>query len=73
MNTTGTGALYGNPKQMLTQILGVVITIVFFVICAFIVFKTSSFLTGGGRVDTDEEITGLDETIHGEKSFTIGV
>lgn len=73
VNPTGTGALYGNPKQILTQILGVVITIVFSVIGTFIVFKISALLTGGGRVDTEEEITGLDQTIHGEKSFNLDV
>lgn len=73
VNPTGAGAIFGNPKQILTQAVAVVITIAFSAIGTFFVFKISSFLTRGARVHSSEEITGLDETIHGEKSFNIGV
>ncbi len=73
VNPAGTGAIFGNPKQIFTQAVAVVITIAFSAIGTFFVFKISSFLTRGARVHSSEEITGLDETIHGEKSFNIGV
>jgi len=36
-----------------------------------VVYYISSFLTGGGRVDEETELIGLDEKIHGEKAFNL--
>ncbi len=73
INSTGVGAFFGNPKQILTQAIAVVVTIAFSSIGTFFVFKISSLLTGGARVDSSKELTGLDETIHGERSFNISI
>ena len=35
------------------------------------VFKIASILTGGARVESDEESQGLDEVAHGEKAFNL--
>lgn len=69
INEAGCGLLYGNPAQLLLQIKGVVVTIIFTAIATAIIFKIVSLLTGGGRVSPQEETKGLDESIHGEQSF----
>ncbi len=65
------GILYGNPKQMIVQVIGVVSTIVFVGIGTFIVVKITSVLTNGLRVDEESEIKGLDIAVHTEKGFEI--
>ncbi|HIP29180.1 MAG TPA: ammonium transporter, partial [Sulfurovum sp.] len=36
-----------------------------------IVYYVASALTGGARVSEEEEATGLDESIHGEKELNL--
>lgn len=69
VNELGTGLFYGNAGQFLIQLEGVVVTMVFTAIATAIVFKIVCLITGGGRVDAQEETMGLDESTHGEKSF----
>jgi Amt family ammonium transporter len=71
VNENGTGLLYGNPGQVITQIEGVVVTIVYTAIVTAIVFKVASLITGGARVSAEVESQGLDETVHGEKAFNL--
>ncbi|MDD2383616.1 MAG: ammonium transporter [Sulfurospirillaceae bacterium] len=71
VNELGKGLLYGNPDQVLIQVEGIVVTIVYTAIATAIVFKIASILTAGARVEADEESQGLDEVAHGEKSFNI--
>lgn len=71
VNSLGKGLLYGNPDQVLIQIEGVVVTIIFTAIATAVVFKIASLLTGGARVDSVEENQGLDEVEHGEKAFNL--
>jgi Amt family ammonium transporter len=71
VNENGTGLLYGNPGQILTQIEGVVVTIVYTAIVTAIVFKIASLITGGARVSAEVESQGLDETEHGERAFNL--
>ena len=71
INELGKGLLYGNPDQVLIQIEGIVVTIIYTAIATAIVFKVASMLTGGGRVEHDEESAGLDEVAHGEKAFNL--
>jgi ammonium transporter, Amt family len=71
VNELGKGLLYGNPDQLFIQIEGVVVTAIYTAIATAIVFKIASILTGGARVESDEESQGLDEVAHGERAFTL--
>ena len=71
INELGKGVLFGNPDQLLIQVEGIVVTIVYTAIATAIIFKIASILTGGARVGNDEESQGLDEVEHGEKAFNL--
>ncbi|MDR1008076.1 MAG: ammonium transporter [Campylobacteraceae bacterium] len=71
INSNGVGLLYGNPSQVLIQIEGIVVTIIYTAIGTAIVFGISSLITKGARVDSDAESQGLDETEHGERAFNL--
>lgn len=70
INEAGKGLLYGNPGQLLTQFIVVGVTIVYDVVMTFVIFMVIKAFVGL-RVDTEEEITGLDETQHGEKAYNL--
>jgi Amt family ammonium transporter len=57
--------------QIWVQIESVIVTTIFVAIMTAIVLKIASLLTGGARVDEEEEIEGLDSTQHGEKGFNL--
>jgi Amt family ammonium transporter len=59
------GWIDGNAGQIITQIKGVVVTIVYCAIVTFIIAKVID-LTIGLRVSTDVERDGLDLNLHGE-------
>ncbi|MBC8247243.1 MAG: ammonium transporter, partial [Deltaproteobacteria bacterium] len=65
------GLFYGNPKQLLIQLLSIVATAIFTAIGTVIVVYVTKFITGGLRVDPEYEIEGLDSSIHGERAFEI--
>jgi Amt family ammonium transporter len=65
------GLLYGNPSQVWTQLLVVLVTIAYSAIATFIVFKLCSWVTGGARVSERQEDVGMDEALHGEKAFDL--
>jgi len=65
------GLFYGNPKQLLIQIISILATAIFTAIGTLIVVYITKFLTGGLRVDGENEVVGLDNTIHGERAFEI--
>ena len=71
VNELGTGLLYGNADQVMIQIEGIIVTIVYTAIATAIIFKIASILTGGARVSVDAESQGLDEVEHGEKAFNL--
>lgn len=66
-----TGLLYGNPKQVLTQLIAVVITLLFSAVATAVVFKMCAWLTGGARVSEVLETEGLDVAYHHERSFSV--
>ena len=68
INELGKGLLYGNPGLLLTQIIAVAITIVYVAIVTAVVFMIIKAIVGL-RVDAEEEITGLDESQHGERAY----
>jgi ammonium transporter, Amt family len=59
------GLIDGNPHQVVTQLYGVTVTVVYDAIVSLILLKLVD-LTIGLRVDTDVEREGLDLAIHGE-------
>jgi Amt family ammonium transporter len=59
------GLLDGHPEQVLTQLYGIAIVIVFDVIVSYILLKIIDW-TIGLRVDSETEIDGLDLALHGE-------
>ncbi|MFN7065053.1 MAG: ammonium transporter [Aquificaceae bacterium] len=70
INEAGKGLLYGNPSQLLVQVIAVVITIAYvFVVTAFILFVIKGIV--GIRVSLEEERNGLDESQHGEKAYSL--
>jgi Amt family ammonium transporter len=70
INDAGKGLLYGNPGQLLVQLEAVGITIAYTAITTFIIFMVIKAVVGI-RVDVEEEVTGLDETQHGEKAYNL--
>ncbi|MGL1889630.1 MAG: ammonium transporter [Reichenbachiella sp.] len=64
-----TGLFYGNPGQVLPQLLAVGATIVFAGVGSAILFWISSLVTGGGRIEGALENEGMDVGYHGEESF----
>lgn len=63
-----TGLIYGNFNQILPQIVGIVVAIVWGFGAGFILFKALD-LTMGLRVDAEEEEDGLDEHEHGTVAY----
>jgi len=59
------GLLEGNPDQLLAQAEGVGIVIVFNAVVSLILFKLVDLVIGL-RVTTEEEVEGLDISLHGE-------
>lgn len=70
INEAGKGLLYGNPGQFITQLIAVVVTIIYSGIMTFVIFMVIKALVGL-RVEPEEEITGLDESQHGEKAYNL--
>jgi Amt family ammonium transporter len=68
INELGKGLLYGNPGQLLTQIIAVGVTILYSGVITFIIFMLLKAFVGL-RVETEHEISGLDESQHGEKAY----
>ena len=71
VNPAGTGLLFGNPKQLLIQVVSIVGTIVYTAVATLIIVYLTKLLTSGLRVDEENEIQGLDNAIHGERAFEI--
>ncbi len=54
-------------SQMISQLEAIALTIVYSAIATAVVFFIASALTGGGRVDEETELIGLDEAVQGER------
>jgi Amt family ammonium transporter len=57
--------------QFMVQVKSVLIVGAWTLVGTVIVYYVASALTGGARVSEEDEATGLDETIHGEKELNI--
>jgi len=70
INSAGAdGLLFGNPQQLLVQVIAVVITIVYAFGVTFVLLKLLSFMSL--RVTSREEAVGLDLAVHGEEGYRI--
>ncbi|MBF0232906.1 MAG: ammonium transporter [Desulfamplus sp.] len=65
------GALYGNPGQIWIQFISIIATAAYSAVATLIVVYITRAVTSGLRVDKEDEITGLDSSIHGERAFEI--
>lgn len=65
------GLFYGNPMQLWIQFVSIVATILYSGIATLGVIYITKALTGGLRVESDDEVRGLDSSIHGERGFEI--
>jgi Amt family ammonium transporter len=71
INEAGKGLFYGNSKQLWIQVVSIVATAVFTAVGTLIVIYITKLLTGGLRVNEENEVAGLDSSIHGERAFEI--
>ncbi len=68
---SGTGLFFGNPKQVGIQAIAVAVTLLYSGIGTAILVKVTSWITGGIRVNDEDEEKGLDIAVHTEKGFEI--
>jgi ammonium transporter, Amt family len=65
------GLLYGNPKQLMIQLISILGTAAYTAVATTVVIMVTKVLTNGLRVDRESEIKGLDGSMHGERAFEI--
>ncbi len=71
VNASGANGLYhGNPKQLLVQAVGVLVTVVYAVVVSWILLKVVDGVMGL-RLESAEEEQGLDWTQHGESGYNL--
>jgi len=70
INELGTGLLYGNPGQLVTQIIAVVVVAAYSFVVTLILGKIIDIAIGL-RVEPKEEIEGLDTNLHEESGYRI--
>ncbi|HMK43175.1 MAG TPA: ammonium transporter [Dissulfurispiraceae bacterium] len=70
INDAGKGLLFGNPGQLMTQIIACAVTMAYTAIATYIIFMILKAVVGI-RPDVEEEVTGLDESQHGEKAYNL--
>ncbi|MCP3924289.1 MAG: ammonium transporter [Desulfobacterales bacterium] len=62
-----------HATQTYSQFLSVIITIAYSAVGTYIVIQITKLITGGLRVSEEEEIKGLDTSVHGERGFELGL
>ena len=62
------GLFYGNAGHLFTECIGILFTIVFSAVITFIILKVIHMFTSL-RVKPEQEMIGLDLSIHGEKAY----
>jgi len=63
------GLFFGNPRQLWAQFISVVATVIFAFVMTFIILKLIDLLIGL-RVTNEEEMEGLDVSLHDEAGYT---
>jgi Amt family ammonium transporter len=64
------GLFFGNPKQLLIQLIAVLVTLVYTLVVTSIIYKLVNLFIGV-RVSEKEEFMGLDLTQHHERAYTV--
>ena len=64
------GLFYGNPKQLLIQLVGVVVAVSYTFLATFVIYKLVDIFFRM-RVSEKDELVGLDLTQHRERAYTI--
>ena len=59
-------------SQFGVQAMSVIVTVIWTAIASYIILKVAGALTGGIRVDEQDEIEGLDLSQHGERGYHNG-
>lgn len=72
INELGRGLLYGNPGQLMTQIIAVGVTFLYTGLVTFVIFMIVKAVVGL-RVDEEAELAGLDESEHGERAYNLNL
>ena len=57
--------------QMMAQLKAIGLTVVYSGVMTAVVYLIASVLTGGGRIDDETELRGLDEATHGEEALNL--
>ncbi len=70
INDAGKGLLYGNPGQVIIQLIAVGTTIVYDAVATLLILLVIKALIGL-RVNHEEELQGLDKTQHGENAYNV--
>jgi len=71
VNPAGAGLFFGNPKQLVVQLVSILATAVFTAVATLVLIYVTKALTGGLRVEEENERIGLDSAVHGERAFEI--
>jgi len=71
VNAAGTGLFFGNPMQVVIQLVSILATAAFTAIATLALIYLTKALTGGLRVEEENERIGLDSAVHGERAFEI--
>ena len=64
------GVFHGNPAQLLIQVVGVAVVLVYSFVLTFVILKAVDGLIGL-RVTEEDEMTGLDLSQHGEVAYNL--
>lgn len=64
------GLFFGNPSQLLVQLISVIVTILFSLVMTFIILKVVKIVTGL-RMDAEDEERGMDICLHNETGYNI--
>jgi Amt family ammonium transporter len=70
INEAGKGLLYGNPGQLMSQLIAVGTTIGYTGVVTFIIFVAVKAVLGV-RVDPEAEMSGLDTSEHNESAYNL--
>jgi Amt family ammonium transporter len=65
------GLFHGNPGQLWTQIVAVAVTWVLAIVVTFVILKVLDAVMGL-RVNEEEELAGLDVSLHSETAYVLG-
>jgi len=68
LNGTADGLLFGNPGQLGIQAIAVATTILYSGVLTFVLLKLVGMVMPL-RADAEDEVTGLDESLHGEEAY----